>query len=258
MTDYHVHIGQWGETYHEAEAVFSELKARGTDEAWFSSTTSCRYCKESIAVRDNESLQNELPTARELYELIRYEVQEAFESARKVGIKAHALYWVVPEIHFSASVSIEQAMSELHYEGFKIHPRGNVWNLDDERTAFLAEELFSYADAHGHLVLIHCDEDYPPTLFEPLIASHPRAIVQLAHCRPLGDTLALLRKYSNTVCDTAFVSDDTRREIERTGFANRIRHGTDFPITHYFSEKPERTPTEAELTTFLRTKNPVA
>lgn len=48
MTDWHVHIGQWFDTYHEAKTVFFRLKKRDIDELWFSSTTSCRYCKESL------------------------------------------------------------------------------------------------------------------------------------------------------------------------------------------------------------------
>ena len=50
MVDYHVHIGQWAEMYFPAHWVFDELKANGVEEAWFSSTSSCRYCRESFDV----------------------------------------------------------------------------------------------------------------------------------------------------------------------------------------------------------------
>ena len=184
-------------------------------------------------------MQKELPTARELYELIRYEAQEALAAADRLGIKAHPLYWVVPEAHFVSAATVERAMAELPYEGFKIHPRGNVWNLDDERAAALAEEVFSYAEKRGKMILIHCGEsDFElPTRFEPFIARHPRATVQLAHCRPLKETLYMLKNYPNTVCDSAFASEENLAAIRNAGFADRIRYGSDYPIEKNMTAK---------------------
>lgn len=234
MTDYHVHIGQWHNTYYEADKVFSELKNKGINEIWFSSTTSERYCKESIAVKDNYDLQKQLISARDLYELIRYEIQEAMVSAEKIGIKAHPLYWVVPEIHFSGAISIEQAMKELPYEGFKIHPRGNIWDLQNIETVKLSEEVFEYADLHNQQVLIHCGEDdfEQPDKFEFFIKHHKNCIVQLAHCRPIDKTIYMLKKYSNTYCDTAFVSETVIQKLINEKLGARIRFGSDYPISN--------------------------
>ena len=236
MNDYHVHIGQYHEVYYYADRVFSALKVAGVDEVWFSSTTSCLYCEE-----------------RALYEGVRGEVQDALKAAAEISIKAHPLYWVVPAVHFAKAVTVKQAMSETAYDGFKIHTFAQKWDLQDARTMALAEEVFSYAESHGLFILIHCgDDDFEkPSLFEPLIARHPSVTVQLAHCRPLKETLEMLKKYPNTVCDTAFVSDDTRQKIERAGFGGRICYGTDFPITHYFSERPSHDPTADELTAWF-------
>ncbi|MCR4715469.1 MAG: amidohydrolase family protein [Treponemataceae bacterium] len=237
MTDWHVHIGQWYDTYYDAEGVFKELKSSGIDEVWFSSTTSCRYCKESFAVQNDESLQQTLLSACDLYELIRSEIKEAFVAAEKLDIKAHALYWVVPEIHFSknSDVSVAQAMSEIPYEGFKIHPRAQSWDLQDCRTAVLAEEVFSYAKQHNKHILIHCGEnDFElPVKFESYIASYPEVTVQLSHCRPVAETLYMLRKYPNTVCDTAFTLEETKLKIKTAGFQDRLRYGSDYPISKY-------------------------
>lgn len=251
-TDWHVHTGQWHEIYYEPRDVIRSLKVCGTDEIYFSSTTSERYCKESLAVQGNADLKKSLPTVRELYEFIRNEITVALDSAKEVGLKANPLYWVIPEVHFAKAATIKEAMSDLPYEGFKIHPRGNVWDLSDAKTAALVEEVFSYAEKRGKMILIHCDEDFLPTFFEPLIASHPKAIAQLAHCRPLKDTLYMLRTYPNVVCDTAFVDDETKKKIEEVGFTDRIRYGTDFPITHYFCVKPKSNPTEENLVNFLK------
>lgn len=258
MTDWHVHIGQWNEIYYEPRDVIRSLKASGTDEIYFSTTTSGRYCKESIAVQGNTDLQKSLPTARELYEFIREEIGTALDEAKKVGLKAHPLYWVIPEVHGvknqSKAATIKEAMSDLPYEGFKIHPRGNPWNLEDDETWRLTEEVFSYAEEHSLFILIHTGSDSfeLPSKFESFIARHPKVLVQLAHCRPLKDTLYMLRTYPNVVCDTAFVDDETKKKIEEAGFADRIRFGTDFPITHYFFVKPKSNPTEENLVNFLK------
>ena len=258
MTDWHVHTGQWHEIYYEPRDVIRSLKASGTDEIYFSTTTSGRYCKESIAVQGNTDLQKSLPTARELYEFIREEIGTALDEAKKVGLKDHPLYWVIPEVHGvknqSKAATIKEAMSDLPYEGFKIHPRGNPWNLEDDETWRLTEEVFSYAEEHSLFILIHAgpDDFELPAKFESFIARHPKVLVQLAHCRPLKDTLYMLRTYPNVVCDTAFVDDETKKKIEEAGFADRIRFGTDFPITHYFFVKPKSNPTEENLVNFLK------
>ncbi len=268
MTDYHVHIGQWFNVYYHADRVFSALKATGTDEIWFSSTTSERYCTESPTVIESISSDEkntsdkhsnlQFPTALELYEIVREEIKSALKSAEKIGIKAHPLYWVVPEIHKSclANVTIEKAMSEVYYEGFKIHPRGHIWNLNDKKTATLAEEVFTYAENHNLMILLHCGEgDFEfPNKFEQFIARHTNVTVQLAHTRPLDMTLEMLKKYSNTLCDTAFVFKDVQEEVCNAGFADRIRLGTDFPITHYYFCRPSHNPTTEELISFLKIK----
>lgn len=255
MTDWHAHVGQWHETYYDPAAVVRALAACGTDEAWLSSTSSEIYCKESLAVQDRQDLRNDAMTARELYEYVRGEMEAALAAAEGCGAKAHPLYWVVPEVHFSAEacVTVESAMRDFPYEGFKLHPRGNPWDLNDRRTLDLAHEVFSHAEERGLPVLIHAGPDpfELPDLFAPLVKAHPRVTVQLAHCRPLEDTLAMLRAYPNVVCDTAFVDDETRERIRAAGFGERIRFGTDFPITHYHAARPDHNPTEAELTDWL-------
>lgn len=259
MTDYHVHIEQWFDTYYYADRVFAALKAAGTDEVWFSSTTSEHYCTESPKVLEMEKAGEKLthfPTAQELYDAIKDEMKFAIAAAKELNYKAHPLYWVIPEIHKSsrANVTIEKAMAELPYEGFKLHPRGNVWDMTDERTVALADEVFDYAEKHNIMVLIHCgpDDFELPNKFESVIARHPKALTQLAHTRPLDMTLEMLKKYPNTICDTAFVGEDVQEEVRKAGFGNRMRFGTDFPITHYYKLHPDHDPTTEELISFLK------
>ena len=232
--DYHVHFGQWYNVYYSAASVFDSVKASGVEEIWFSSTSSCKYCKESLDVINKNLDSSCFPTASELYNFIKNEVLEAIEYAKKINLKVVPLYWVIPEIHFSdsANISIEKAMKEVPYKGFKLHPRGNHWDLSDKKTFELAENVFSYANDHNLHILIHCgcDDFEKPTLFETFIAKYQKVQVQLAHCRPVEETLYMLKKYSNTICDTAFVSEEIQKEIIAAGFGNRIVNGSDFPI----------------------------
>ena len=67
-----------------------------------------------------------------------------------------------------ANITIEKAMKEVPYKGFKIHPRGNHWDLSDKKTYELAESVFSYANEYKLTILIHCgyDDFENPKLFE--------------------------------------------------------------------------------------------
>lgn len=50
---------------------------------------------------------------------------------------------------------------------------------------------------------------------------------------------------------SAFASEETLLAIREAGFADRIRYGTDFPITHYRAIHPKEDPTKEELAAFL-------
>ena len=137
MIDYHVHIGQYCNAYYFAFRVFSALQVFGTDELWFSSTTSCIYCKESAVASTDPVVYKTAPSARDLYTGVRSEIRDALRAAKELGIQAHALYWVVPDIHFAqdAGITVARVMEETPYNGFKLHPRAQQWDLQDERTA---------------------------------------------------------------------------------------------------------------------------
>ena len=254
MTDFHVHIGQYEKAYYYADRVFSVLKKNSVDEVYFSSTTSCIFCKESTDTRFPEHERNDAPSARPLYEAICEEVKNALLSAKQIGIKAYAIYWVVPDFHFAnCGLSIKKAMEDVSYDGFKIHPFAQRWNLENEHTAMLAEEIFDYAEIHKKRIVIHTgDDDFcSPKFFENYIASHKDVIVQLAHCRPLRQTVYMLKHYANVFCDSSMTSRETIAEIEKKGFGNRVLYGSDFPITHWREYKPDYDPTEKELSDFL-------
>lgn len=240
MVDYHVHIGQWAEVYFPANWVFDELKANGVEEAWFSSTSSCRYCRESFDVIQKTLDTSDLPSALELYDFIKNEMKEALSYGKSIGLKTVPLYWIVPEFHFSKEVnlSVAKAMEEVPYQGFKLHPRGNHWDLSHKKTYELVDEVFSYANRHNLPILIHCgyDDFENPRFFEEFIAKYQNVMIQLAHCKPVEDTLYMLQTYSNTFCDTSFVPQGVQEQIEVAGFKSRMRYGSDFPITYWYEQ----------------------
>ena len=119
MTDRHVHIGQFHRFYFAPRAVMGALKANGIDECYFSQ-----------------------PTARELEQAVAEEVREALEAAAVLGLRAHPLYWVVPET-VRAGIDIGAVFREAAYRGFKIHPRAQRWNdADPEHRRLLRRPIF--------------------------------------------------------------------------------------------------------------------
>ena len=103
------------------------------------------------------------------------------------------------------------------------------------------------------ITTLSCGDDpcESPYLFEPFIKKHPRVTVQLAHCRPAAETLAMLQAYPNIICDIAMVNTEAVSRITAAGFRGRIVYGSDFPIPHWRSVHPEDDPTEAERKQFL-------
>lgn len=253
MTDWHVHIGQYENAYYYADRVFSALKAGGVNELWFSSTTSCLYCKEAALLRNDLPLLKNAPSAKELFASVKKEISDALRAAKEIGVTAHALYWVVPEIHFSNATSTSRAIKEIPYEGFKIHPFAQKWDLKDERTANLAERIFCLADKNKMRVLIHCGSDafMSPRLFEQFIARYPSVQVQLAHCRPADDIIYMMQKYKNVSADISMASEGDIEKIKASGLGGRLLYGSDFPITHWRSERPKSDSSKEEIENFL-------
>jgi predicted TIM-barrel fold metal-dependent hydrolase len=215
MIDHHVHIGQWYERYYTAEKVFDAVFAQGKiDEAWFFSTTNC--------VND-----------------IKYSaVEKEIAAALKLPYKTTPLLWWRPDFN-AQGVSIEKAMRALPYQGFKLHPRANPWNLDDPQVARIAAAVFEYADERAMPIVIHTGPDpfELPTIFSRFFAAAPNAKIILAHARPVEETIPLLYRYPNVCCDTAFVPPEDIKRIQAAGFGGRILFGTDFPITHYWKTR---------------------
>jgi predicted TIM-barrel fold metal-dependent hydrolase len=218
MTDSHIHIGQFNEVYYEAKTVFEAVFGTGKiDAIAFSSTTSCK---------DNVK-----------YSEIEKEIDAAL-SLDDYGGKLFPYFWCVPE-YAKQGVSIEKAFGNLPYQGIKIHPHAHRWDFADKSTLIFCDEVFGFATENKLPVLIHTGEnrDDSPDKFKDYFSKYASVLFILAHSRPVDVTLQMLNMFPNVHCDTAFANEQTVRTIISAGFINRIRLGSDFPITHYFADK---------------------
>jgi predicted TIM-barrel fold metal-dependent hydrolase len=216
MVDHHIHIGQFYENFYDPLGIIETVLAAGIEGAWFSSTTSCvdgvRYVdveKEIAAVLSRYSPETIKP-----------------------------FLWYVPE-YAAQGVSPEKAFDSLPYQGLKIHPRANTWDLSNDKTVTLMHDVCTVAEERKVPVLIHTGYDPldEANKFSAFFSAYPQTSFILAHGRPVEQTIALLGRHLNVCCDTAFMPTDDLRRIVAAGFASRVFFGSDFPITHYWTWK---------------------
>jgi predicted TIM-barrel fold metal-dependent hydrolase len=214
MIDTHLHIGQFYETWYDPLMVLDIVTGEGVTDAIYTSTTSG---KDGV-----------------LYAEVEREI--ALVAARHDPQKIRPYLWYNPG-YARQGLSTEKTLAALPYKGIKIHPRAHLWNLADRKTFDLADSIFSLAAEKNLPVLIHTGYDPldEAQKFEIFFKSYPGARVILAHCRPLDQTIGLLHKYPNVLCDTAFVPEEDLLAIAEAGFGGRVLPGSDFPITHYFN-----------------------
>jgi hypothetical protein len=215
LTDHHIHIGQFEETYYDVRDVFETVLESGLVKHFFySSNTSCKG-----GVKYSE-VAGEIENALKLAD---YHI-------------ATPLFWFTPD-YINQNISIEWAMKNLPYGGFKLHPFMNAWNFEtDTKHADVLCRIFEYAVKNGVSILIHTGESGidSPDRFERFFAEYPGAKIILAHGRPADKTIKMLHFYPNLLCDTAFMPQERFNAITNAGLAGRLLTGSDFPITHYF------------------------
>lgn len=243
MIDWHIHIGQFLRFYFEPQAVLAALKANGVDECYFSSTTSCIYCKESDAVKSGAVKAETQPTAQELEQAVAEEVREALEAAAVLGLRAHPLYWVVPEM-IRAGVDIETVFRKTGYCGFKLHPRAQRWNDAEPEHCRLLQRIFREADNRRLTILIHtgADEIDSPDRFEELIRRAPNAEIILAHVKNPEIMTEMLNRYPHVRADLSCTPPETVALMCSRFPKERLLFGTDFPSSLVFTDAADSLP----------------
>lgn len=210
IADYHVHVGWYLDGYHSPYHVWTTERDAGITDIYVSSTSTCA----------------------ELYKLV---VREMKELKRLGGTHVHPLLWVTPRMFKGQCRWALPYMlhSGIRWEGIKMH-----WEAHPEWKwqPHLVEQVISLADKMQVGVLIHTGEKEISLAknFDPIIKSHPETMFTLAHARPTEQAIRLLKEYSNTDADTAFMSALQMEEMAKEGLASRIKFGTDFPINEYF------------------------
>jgi len=214
MIDTHVHIGQFDYEYYAPEEIYSILNEAGIDSFIFSSTTSCK---------------NDVS-----YEEIEEEINIIYSKCKANSDKVKPLFWVIPEKGFDKIV-----YDSLPYCGFKIHPCTHNWDLSNTMIDKLCNEIFEFASEKKLPVLLHTgyDEIDESKKFEKYFDKYNNINFILAHGRPLKQALAITKKYHNVYVDTAFMPISEIRILLENNLVEKILFGTDFPITHYFSNR---------------------
>jgi predicted TIM-barrel fold metal-dependent hydrolase len=217
MVDHHIHTGQFNETYYDLAEII-EIVMEKCEGLCFSSTTSC---KDGV-----------------LYTEVEKEIADTLAGIAWSAETVRPFLWYSPTF-VGQGVTVEKAMRNLPYKGIKIHPLADRWDLSDTKKLEIAHDIFEYAGQHKLPVLIHTGPNGvdAPAAFSRFFSLCSETKCILAHCRPTEETIPLLREYPNVYGDTAFLPEENVRKIADENLTHKILPGSDFPITHYFSNK---------------------
>jgi uncharacterized protein len=216
MIDNHIHIGQFNEIYYDPIEVIQIVMENCTEGLCFSSVTTC---KDDVAYSEVENeIDNVLSHIHWSPEIVR------------------PFFWYAP-VFTGHGVDFEKAMRNLPYKGIKLHPFAHSWDLNDKIHLDILHKVFGYAEENKLPILIHTGNsgiDAADTFisFFPL---YPETKIILAHCRPLENTISIIRVYPNVYGDTAFLPETDLRRIIKEGLSYKMMLGSDFPITNYYN-----------------------
>ncbi len=217
MIDSHIHIGQFYNDYYDFNRIFDIVLNAEVDKIIYSSTTSC------IKNIKYDQIYKEIESALALF-------------SNNIAIP---LLWYVPG-YINQGIKIDIEMKELKYGGFKLHPLANFWDFENNiKHMQILHEIFDYANNRNMLIKIHTGESGVdrPNRFDKFISEYRNVKIILAHCRPVDETVRMMRKYPNVFGDTAFATSERIAYVKNAGFGERLVFGTDFPITYYYYKK---------------------
>jgi predicted TIM-barrel fold metal-dependent hydrolase/ribosomal protein L37AE/L43A len=220
MTDNHIHIGQFEEIYYDPLEILRIVKDAEVTEAAYSSTTSG---KEGVK-----------------YSEVYSEIAKAVSMFSPEIFKPYL--WFVPSYR-AEGLTAEKAFSDAPYKGIKIHPFANDWDLSQNNIRSCLHGLFEFAQDKNLPVLIHTGPNGvdAPGRFEAFFGKYPKTTIILAHCRPIEEAIAMLKKYPNVRGDTAFVPIEWVQMLADNKLEDKIILGSDFPVTHYWTTHDQNT-----------------
>lgn len=210
LIDSHIHVGQFHDTYYSPTILIEACKRIGISHIAVSSL--------SVVLDDSNKVLGEF---------------EQLLNQKEVEIIP--VLWITPKMLQSNSVS-KFLDSGINWKCIKIHNylQGPVWG---EPTGVFMQQAVSLAQSLHLPILMHTGNDHCyPDDYKPLIAEYPDQIFILAHSRPVDQTIAIMKQYSNAWADTAFTPTEDIQQIIAAGLADRLMWGTDLPLMSYYDQ----------------------
>ncbi len=220
MIDYHLHIGQFNNSYYDSYEIF-ELIEKTSEKT---NITEVRYASTS-SCRDDAEL-------KELEEEIGYAQQ--FNS--KI-LKTYPYLWYIPKFA-EQKINVKSAAEAFDYCGIKLHPLAQQWDDSNELHKNALHQIFQWANDNQKTILIHCGTQICdlPTRFENYFSEYNKAKIILAHSNPMNETAKMVNKYDNVFCDISCMNENQIKLLKNQVIVkSKILFGSDFPITYYFS-----------------------
>ena len=209
LFDFHVHMGQYFDDYYTPPRILRTLQLAGITHFAYSSTS-------TIIADDPDFLLEERVAMHELSE----------------G-RAKPILWVTHDM-LKRSPDLSLYMNDAGGKicGLKIHGVSEKWPPNGREL----QQVFKIAQERRLFVKIHTGEreECEAGMYGKICTKFPDVRVVLAHGRPIGQAIGILRNCSNTYVDTSFMPHCQFQQLmtvaRQDGFTNRILFGTDTPI----------------------------
>lgn len=208
ICDAHIHVGQFYDIYTSPKQLVGFLDNVEINCFAASSTSICEG--------DYDKVLNEM-----------------CQLVKLSGTRIAPVLWIIPNMFKDGGLSAF-IKSGLPWRCLKIHPQLHPyeWELEGDNMKM----LLKLARTKKMPILIHTGEfDFCHAgLYSQLAKNNPDVLFILAHGRPIEETVNVIKECENVYTDTAFMPIDNIVKLCKSGLADRILWGTDYPIPKYF------------------------
>ena len=212
INDAHIHIGifpsQTEQSYldYSPEVIYSYISNIGIKKYIFSSAY-------TLDANFNEEVENDL-----IRQMLYFGKGNAF-----------AFYWVTQK-KFLQDDKFSQ-IDKIDFKGLKLHSRECEWIKHPKKL----ERIMDIAKEREMAVILHCDDDYPPHIYEKYYQKYSEVKINIAHARPLESAMKMLNRYDNVYTDISFSPiENIKFLMSIPNISNRIMFGSDMPAPESF------------------------
>lgn len=209
MTDNHVHVGWYTDSYHSPREIWYAEQEAGIEEMAVSSTSTCA----------------------ELYKLVVKEMRELIQIG---GEHIHPLLWITPRMMKTWGISY-MLHSKVRWQGVKMHWKAHREWYYNRKLLHNALEVARWLQVP---VLLHTGnfKECKSGVFMDICKQYDDLTFVLAHGRPLDEAKNVLKECPNVYVDTAFMPADEVKDLADAGYSKRILFGTDVPINLLYNK----------------------